>query len=92
MRSRRIAMMTLPAGMRANLIVDQSEFIVENVEEVEVSLLFGGAMAILIILVFLLDWRSTFISSLTLPTSVVITPAAGTPRMVPRASVRGSKR
>jgi multidrug efflux pump subunit AcrB len=32
---------------------------------------FGGAMAILVILVFLLDWRSTFISGLALPTSVI---------------------
>ena len=67
----RLDSLVMPNGMRANLIVDQSEFIVENIRDVEESLLFGGAMAILIILVFLLDWRSTFISSLALPTSVI---------------------
>jgi len=67
----RLAAMTMPDGMRANVIMDQSNFIEENVHEVEVSLLFGGAMAIMIILLFLLDWRSTFISGLALPTSVV---------------------
>ena len=35
------------------------------------ALFFGGAMAVLIILLFLLDPRGTFISSLALPTSVV---------------------
>jgi HAE1 family hydrophobic/amphiphilic exporter-1 len=67
----RLAELTMPSGTAAHLIMDQSEFILENAEEVEVALFFGGAMAILIILVFLLDLRSTFISSLALPTSVL---------------------
>jgi HAE1 family hydrophobic/amphiphilic exporter-1 len=67
----RLAAMTMPDGTAAHLIMDQSEFILENAEEVEVALFFGGAMAILIILLFLLDLRSTFISSLALPTSVL---------------------
>lgn len=67
----RLASMTMPEGTAAHLIMDQSEFILENAEEVEVALFFGGAMAILIILLFLLDLRSTFISSLALPTSVL---------------------
>ncbi len=67
----RLAGMTMPHGTSAHLIMDQSEFILENAEEVEIALFFGGAMAILIILLFLLDLRSTFISSLALPTSVL---------------------
>ncbi|GAB4206578.1 MAG: efflux RND transporter permease subunit [Sandaracinaceae bacterium] len=67
----RLAELEMPDGIRANLIIDQAEFILENTHEVEIALFFGGAMAILIILVFLLDLRSTFISSLALPTSVL---------------------
>lgn len=67
----RLAELRMPEGIAANLILDQAEFILENTHEVEIALFFGGAMAILIILVFLLDLRSTFISSLALPTSVL---------------------
>jgi hydrophobe/amphiphile efflux-1 (HAE1) family protein len=56
---------------KASLLIDQSELIRENAKEVWVALIFGGAMAVLIILMFLLDPRGTFISSLALPTSVV---------------------
>src|SRR3954470_23876223 len=55
----------------AKLLIDQSELIRANAHEVYVALFFGGAMAVLIILMFLLDPRGTFISSLALPTSVV---------------------
>ena len=64
---------TFPAGVKSSLIIDQSRFIQENAHEVEVSIVFGGAMAILIILVFMLDLRSTLISAVALPTSVIST-------------------
>jgi hydrophobic/amphiphilic exporter-1 (mainly G- bacteria), HAE1 family len=64
---------TFPANLEPKLILDQSVFIRENAHEVEVAIFFGGAMAILIILVFMLDLRSTLISALALPTSVVAT-------------------
>ncbi|MFP2910946.1 efflux RND transporter permease subunit [Pyxidicoccus sp. 3LFB2] len=58
-------------GFAATLLIDQSVLIQENAHEVWVALFFGGAMAVLIILMFLLDGRGTFISSLALPTSVI---------------------
>ena len=61
----------LPAEMQSNEIFDQSRFIKENVHEVETAIVFGGAMAILIILIFMLDLRSTLISAVALPTSVI---------------------
>lgn len=60
-----------PTGMTTALILDQARFIEENAHEVEVAIVFGGAMAILIILVFMLDLRSTLISAVALPTSVI---------------------
>jgi hydrophobe/amphiphile efflux-1 (HAE1) family protein len=62
---------TLGNGFQSTLLVDQSVLIKENAHEVWIALFFGGAMAVLIILMFLLDPRGTFISSLALPTSVV---------------------
>ncbi|AKF79461.1 acriflavin resistance protein [Myxococcus fulvus 124B02] len=58
-------------GFTARLLIDQSDLIKENAHEVWVALIFGGAMAVLIILMFLLDGRGTFISALALPTSVL---------------------
>ncbi len=60
-----------PEGMGADLIIDQSRFIRDSVEQVEHDLVFGGSMAILVVLLFMLDLRSTLISSLALPTSVI---------------------
>ncbi|AKF04663.1 efflux RND transporter permease subunit [Sandaracinus amylolyticus] len=67
----RLAELPMPAGVNATLVMDQAEFVLENAHEVQIALWFGGAMAILIILVFLMDLRSTFISALALPTSVL---------------------
>ena len=64
---------TFPEGTRTALIMDTSSFIRENAHEVEIAIVFGGAMAILIILVFMLDLRSTIISAFALPTSVIAT-------------------
>jgi len=67
----RLERMAMPEGMETRLIIDQSDFVLENIHEVEVAILFGGGMAILVILLFLLDLRSTFISALALPTSIL---------------------
>ena len=58
-------------NFKASLLVDQAELIQANAHEVWIALYFGGFMAVLIILMFLLDARGTFISALALPTSVV---------------------
>jgi hydrophobe/amphiphile efflux-1 (HAE1) family protein len=64
---------TFPKGYVARPVFDQSVFIQENVHEVEGAIVYGGAMAILVILLFMLDIRSTLISAVALPTSVVST-------------------
>jgi hydrophobe/amphiphile efflux-1 (HAE1) family protein len=68
-----LAVMTPAMGhnFSTKLLIDQSALIRANAHEVYVALIFGGAMAVLIILMFLLDPRGTFISSLALPTSVI---------------------
>ncbi len=67
----RLRTIHFPEGVEPHLIINQAEFILENAEEVQTALVYGGGAAILIILLFLLDLRSTFISALALPTSVL---------------------
>jgi len=64
---------TLPAGTKISMLLDSSSFIRMNMEDLKHSIVYGGAMAILVIFLFMLDWRSTFISALALPTSIVTT-------------------
>jgi len=52
---------------------DDSEFIHQNVSEVRESIVFGALMAVLVVFLFMRDWRSTIITALALPTSVVAT-------------------
>ncbi len=50
---------------------DNSKFIREAVDDVEVTILIGGLLTVLIVFYFLKSWRSTIITSLTLPVSVI---------------------
>jgi HAE1 family hydrophobic/amphiphilic exporter-1 len=56
---------------QSQVLIDQALTIEANAHEVWIAIFFGGAMAVLIILLFLLDLRGTFISALALPTSVI---------------------
>jgi len=62
-----------PRGVRLVIAQDQSVYIERSVDEVKFHLLFGGGLAIAVVLLFLLNFRSTFISALVLPTSVIST-------------------
>ncbi len=50
-----------------------AEGIMENVVDVRGHIIFGGIMAVLVVFVFMRDWRSTAITALALPTSVIAT-------------------
>jgi HAE1 family hydrophobic/amphiphilic exporter-1 len=60
-------------GLRINAVHDDAEFIRENVKQVREAIIFGALMAVLVIFVFMRDWRSTLITALALPTSVIST-------------------
>jgi hydrophobic/amphiphilic exporter-1 (mainly G- bacteria), HAE1 family len=59
--------------LQIRVVHNDADFIKENVRDVRNHILFGGLMAVLIIFVFMRDWRSTLISALALPTSVIAT-------------------
>jgi hydrophobe/amphiphile efflux-1 (HAE1) family protein len=63
----------LPNGTAISRVVDTSGFIRNNMSDLKRALLLGGIFAVLVIFLFMLDWRSTLISALALPTSVIAT-------------------
>jgi hydrophobe/amphiphile efflux-1 (HAE1) family protein len=60
-------------GLEIRQVHDDAEFIKANIEQVREHIIFGGVMAVLVIFLFMRDWRSTLISALALPTSVIAT-------------------
>jgi HAE1 family hydrophobic/amphiphilic exporter-1 len=61
----------LPAGTVIDMVRDGSIFIRDSVSDVEDTLFLGGFLTILIVFCFLNSWRSTVITGLTLPISVI---------------------
>jgi HAE1 family hydrophobic/amphiphilic exporter-1 len=67
---------TLPAGAKLELVRDNARFIRASIHAVQEDLVLGGLLAVIIVLVFLRNWRATIVSALALPASVVGTFAA----------------
>ncbi|MEK6592582.1 MAG: efflux RND transporter permease subunit [Pseudomonadota bacterium] len=60
-----------PAGVRINVVNDRAEFIQSSINEVEFHLVLSVILVVLVILAFLRNARSTLITALVLPTSVI---------------------
>ena len=58
-------------GAKLDVPTDNSVYIARSIHDVQFDLMFGAVLAIVIILVFLRDWRATLISAIAIPTSVV---------------------
>ena len=61
----------LPPGTTVEMVRDASIMIRYSVRDVEETLILGGLLTILIVFCFLNSWRSTVITGLTLPISVI---------------------
>lgn len=61
----------LPEGVEIEIIRDSSTFILESVEDVQVTMILGGILTVIIVFCFLISWRSTVITGITLPISVI---------------------
>ena len=59
------------SGTAIKLLDDQSEFISDSISNVLVSMLIGGALAVLVIFVFLKKVRTSVIIAITMPLSVL---------------------
>lgn len=63
----------LPPGVEVSLARDNSTEIRESVNDVLFNLIIGGILAVLIVFLFLGNWRSTLISALAIPASIIAT-------------------
>ena len=61
----------LPPGTRIEMVRDASIMIRDSVRDVQETLVLGGILTVLIVFCFLNSWRSTVITGLTLPISVI---------------------
>jgi HAE1 family hydrophobic/amphiphilic exporter-1 len=61
----------LPPGTTVEMVRDASIMIRDSVQDVQETLILGGLLTILIVFCFLNSWRSTVITGLTLPISVI---------------------
>ncbi|MBC7649354.1 MAG: efflux RND transporter permease subunit [Vitreoscilla sp.] len=62
---------SLPPGLKLELVADSSRSIRVGVENVRRTLIEGALLTVLIVFLFLNSWRSTVITGLTLPISII---------------------
>ncbi|HLG17383.1 MAG TPA: efflux RND transporter permease subunit [Blastocatellia bacterium] len=63
----------LPADVKMEVIRDQSRYIYEALEEIDLHLVLGGILACLVVLLFMRSWRATMIAGIAIPASLVST-------------------
>jgi hydrophobic/amphiphilic exporter-1 (mainly G- bacteria), HAE1 family len=61
----------LPQGAELTVVRDNSEEIRHSVEDVIFELILGAILTVVVVMVFLNDWKATVITSFALPVSVV---------------------
>src|SRR4051794_34084406 len=64
---------TLPRDIKVSYTSDQSGFISGSFHAVQEHLILGGIFAAVIVFVFIRNWRSTIISAIAIPTSIIAT-------------------
>ena len=63
--------LTLPGGVQVKILQDNSTWIRNSVDDVRTTLVEGALLTVFIVFLFLNSWRSTVITGLTLPVSVI---------------------
>jgi len=63
----------LPEGLKLELLTDQSIFIANSIKEVKNTAIMGGILAVIVLLFFLNNLRTTLIVGLAIPISVIAT-------------------
>ncbi len=60
-------------NLKFGMAYDQAQFISNSIEDVKNSAMIGGALAIIILMLFLRNFRSTFVVALSIPISIIST-------------------
>lgn len=63
----------LPPDVGIEVVEDQSDWINDSIHEIQVNMVFGTALAVIVILLFLLSVRPTLITGLAIPISIIAT-------------------
>jgi HAE1 family hydrophobic/amphiphilic exporter-1 len=61
----------LPPGSKLEVVIDGAKFIRSSIDAVQEDMIVGGVLAVLVVLLFLRNWRSTLVSAVALPTSII---------------------
>ncbi len=61
----------IPPDLKITVAQDNSTFIVEEVNDVLFDIFYGGLLAVIVVFLFLANMRSTIISAIALPTSII---------------------
>jgi HAE1 family hydrophobic/amphiphilic exporter-1 len=64
---------TLPPDFKITYTRDQSGFISDAFQAVQEHLILGGILAAVVVFVFIRNWRSTLITAVAIPTSIIST-------------------
>ncbi len=62
---------TVPEGFRLEIVKDQSVFVIRSVNTVKEHLVLGSFLAAVVVMIFLSNFRTTLISALAIPTSII---------------------
>ena len=62
----------LPADVQVHMVIDSSQFIVNSIRNLAEAVILGGIFVIFVILIFLREWRATFVIALTIPFSLIV--------------------
>ena len=63
----------LPPDIKISVAQDNSKYIRNTVDDVLFDIFYGGLLAVIVVYLFLANWRSTIISAIALPTSIIST-------------------
>ncbi len=63
----------LPEAYQVKIVADNSIFIENSLHAIEEHLIIGGLFAVIVVFLFLWNFRTTFIAALAIPTSIVST-------------------
>lgn len=67
-----VAQKDLPTDIKFEIIVDNSDFIVKSINNLQNSLMYALIFVVLVVFLFLGRWRATFIIALTIPISLIV--------------------
>jgi len=63
----------LPEGMNIDISTDNTTFIKQSINEIRLQIMIGGIMAAFVVFLFLQNIRTTLISAIAIPTSIIST-------------------